>query len=92
MADDIEKQAQEMLAQEYENRGLHAIAAFTRQSPDPGSQVAIRVLTTALTRIERLERAAGKALNYIANTEGELGIKLDSGDALRAALAKEPRS
>lgn len=32
--------------------------------------------------------AAQKALNYVANTEGELGITLDSGDALRAAIAK----
>jgi hypothetical protein len=35
-----------------------------------------------------LLEAAKKALNYIANTEGELGIKLDSGDALRAAIAR----
>lgn len=32
--------------------------------------------------------AAKRALNFIANTEGELGITLDSGDALRAAIAK----
>lgn len=32
--------------------------------------------------------AARSALNFIENTEGELGIKLDSGDALRAAIAK----
>jgi len=31
--------------------------------------------------------AAEKALNYITNTEGEWGITLDSGDALRAAIA-----
>lgn len=35
-----------------------------------------------------LLEAAQKALNYISNTESELGITLDSGDALRAALAK----
>lgn len=35
-----------------------------------------------------LLEAAQKALNYIANTESELGITLDSGDALRAAVAK----
>ena len=32
--------------------------------------------------------AAAKALNFIANTESELGISLSSGDALRAAIAK----
>ena len=32
--------------------------------------------------------AARKALNYIANTEDELSITLDSGEALRAAIAK----
>jgi hypothetical protein len=36
---------------------------------------------------DQLVDAAKKALNYIENTESELGIKLDSGDALRAALA-----
>lgn len=35
-----------------------------------------------------LYAAAEKALNYIANTEGEFGVTLNSGDALRAALAK----
>ena len=32
--------------------------------------------------------AAQKALNFITNTEGELGMALDSGEALRAAIAK----
>ena len=35
-----------------------------------------------------LLEAAQKALNYIANTESELGVTLESGDALRAAVAK----
>ena len=43
----------------------------------------------AAARIAALEAAARKALNYIENTEGELGITLTSGDALRAALAPE---
>lgn len=34
--------------------------------------------------------AMRKALNYIENTEGELGIKLSCGDALREALASQP--
>lgn len=34
-----------------------------------------------------LTDAATKALNYIENTESELGITLSCGDALRAALA-----
>jgi len=36
--------------------------------------------------------AAEKALNFIANTERELGITLDSGDAIRAAIAKAKAS
>jgi len=34
--------------------------------------------------------AIKKALNYIENTESELGIKLECGDALRNALAASP--
>jgi hypothetical protein len=36
---------------------------------------------------DALKTAAQKALNYIENTEGELGMTLSCGDALRAALA-----
>lgn len=32
--------------------------------------------------------AAERALNYITNTEGEMGETLESGDMLRAAIAK----
>ena len=35
-----------------------------------------------------LYAALHKALNFIENTEGELGVTLDSGDAARAALRK----
>lgn len=35
-----------------------------------------------------LLEAARSALNYITNTESEFGIVLDSGDKLRAAIAK----
>jgi len=35
-----------------------------------------------------LLEAARKSLNYIENTENELGITLTSGDALRSAIAK----
>lgn len=35
-----------------------------------------------------LYEAAVLALNYITNTEGEFGVTFQSGDALRAALAK----
>jgi hypothetical protein len=35
-----------------------------------------------------LVEACRKALNYIANSEGEFGITLESGDALRDAIAK----
>lgn len=36
---------------------------------------------------DALKTAAQKALNYIENTEGELGMTLSCGDALRSALA-----
>lgn len=39
---------------------------------------------------EALQEAARKALNYIKNNESELGICLDCGDNLRAALASHP--
>lgn len=35
-----------------------------------------------------LLEAAKRALNFIENTEAEHGITLDSGDALRAAIAR----
>lgn len=35
-----------------------------------------------------LYEALERALNFIANTESEFGIQLDSGDAARAALRK----
>lgn len=43
---------------------------------------------------DALKTAAKKALNYIENTEGELGMTLSCGDALRSALAActEPQS
>lgn len=41
---------------------------------------------TAIERVRRLEEAAERALNYITNTENSLGITLESGDLLRAAL------
>ena len=37
-------------------------------------------------RYDALKSAALKALNYIENTENELGIKLSCGDALREGL------
>ena len=38
----------------------------------------------------KLVAAARAALNYIENTESELGMKLASGDLLRAALGEQP--
>lgn len=35
-----------------------------------------------------LLKAAKRALRFIANTEGEMGETLESGDMLRAAIAK----
>lgn len=44
-------------------------------------------MTDLLTEIARLRAALEKALNYIENTESELGITLDCGDTARSALA-----
>lgn len=44
-------------------------------------------MTDHLTENARLRAALEKALNYIENTESELGITLDCGDTARAALA-----
>ncbi len=44
--------------------------------------------TTQLVQVALLD-AARKALNFIENTEGELGEPLQCGNALRAALALE---
>lgn len=42
-----------------------------------------------LTDLEKvLLEAARKALNYIENTECELGVNLASGNCLRSAIAK----
>lgn len=41
----------------------------------------------AEAREAKLREAGCKALNYITNTENELGMTLDCGDALRAALS-----
>lgn len=42
-----------------------------------------------LTKFEEiLLRAAKSGLNYIANTEAELGITLESGDLLREAIGR----
>lgn len=43
-----------------------------------------RLIAAAPEMLAALEHC----LNFIANTEGELGITLDSGDAARAAIAK----
>lgn len=44
-------------------------------------------MTDLHTENARLRAALEKALNYIENTESELGITMDCGDAVRAALA-----
>lgn len=48
-------------------------------------------LTAAQAENEKLRHAATRALNYITNTESELGITLESGELLRAALAKQEK-
>jgi len=46
------------------------------------------VCTEAADTIEAMQAALKRALNYIQNTEGELGITLDCGDAVRAVLER----
>jgi hypothetical protein len=60
----------------------------TRDDLNGGGPAAIAAWNTRASSRENiaLREAGRKALNFIENTEGELGIKLDSGDALRAAL------
>ena len=48
-------------------------------------------LAAAQAENEKLRHAATRALNYITNTESELGITLESGELLRAALAKQEK-
>jgi hypothetical protein len=43
----------------------------------------------AVNDYNAIKTAALKALNYIENTEGELGIQLDSGNMLREALGAQ---
>ena len=43
-------------------------------------------MTDLHTENARLRAALEKALNYIENTESELGITLDCGETARAAL------
>lgn len=53
--------------------------------------VTMREAAAHIERIEALNAelvaAARRALNFIENTEGEIGDTLESGDLLRAALA-----
>lgn len=52
------------------------------------NQRELRANARLIAAAPEIYEAATKALNYIENTEGELGITLQSGEALRAALAK----
>lgn len=53
----------------------------------PASKELAQFLIQTCNSYEMMVEAAERALNYIENTEGELGIKLDSGGMLRAALS-----
>jgi hypothetical protein len=55
-----------------------------------GGETPYHFLCEAADRIEMLETAARKALDYIENTESDLGVTLTSGDALREALYSAP--
>lgn len=69
---------------EAENRQLRELLAH-----EVGK--ACRFITRAENAEDRaaeLAKALERCLNYIENTEGELGITLDCGDKARAAIAK----
>lgn len=66
------------LAHEVEGREHHASWFADINHPDA------RLIAAAPELLEAAERA----LNFIANTEGEMGEPLESGDLLRAAIAK----
>jgi hypothetical protein len=51
--------------------------------------IAVGQVDSLSARVKELEAALKACLNYIENTEAELGITLISGDAARAALAGE---
>ena len=61
-------------AQTWGSTHEHAVEAWNTRTPD--------------SVIAELVEAAERALNYITNTESELGISLGCGEALRNALAK----
>ncbi len=63
--------------------GTPAEAGFPRQN----AKLNAAFIVKACNSHDALVSAATKALNYIENTESELGIKLSSGVELRAALA-----
>ena len=54
------------------------------------SQITTRPASEIEVENARLKAALEKCLNYIENTENELGIKLECGKAARAALAVAP--
>tara|TARA_R110002020_G_scaffold276125_1_gene491405 strand:+ start:19 stop:360 length:342 start_codon:yes stop_codon:yes gene_type:complete len=84
--------------------GLAVIAANTDSGPLPGNPTRGMVAFASELLSENAQTCAANArlisaapdlyaaarlgLNYIENTEAELGIQLSSGDALRAALSK----
>jgi len=52
------------------------------------ASLAERRLAEAVARIAVLEAALSRALNYLENTESELGMTLPCADEARAALTK----
>lgn len=70
----------------------HTVVAFGRTVAHlycvKGCEAEDRANSHLIAAAPDMLAACEAALNYIANTEGEWGITLDSADKLRAAIAK----
>jgi hypothetical protein len=78
------------LIERLENANVRYAAETNDQAVTRRNQAikdAIAALRSAAAREAALVEAGRMALNYLENTESELGMTLDSADALRAVLA-----
>lgn len=87
-ADDLADAAREMNDGPDSDYVAKCIAAYRKACRGLDLRLLRTENATLIATGHELFEAATKALNFIANTEGELGITLDSGDALRAAITK----
>lgn len=64
-----------------------ALALSGMQPGERPSEPVAKANARLIAAAPALFEAAERALNYIENTEGELGITLESGEMLRAAIS-----